>query len=126
MAVFFNDNAGIYTLQITGSLLIGFSEYTQGGDNALPAGTNTIISWPTGSYKAAFFNYVVSSGSSTRAGQIVATWYGTSSLYSETTTIDMGSTTDISMKPTLTSTDIVLNAIIEAGSWDVKSSVNLV
>lgn len=58
------------------------------------AGVNTIYSLQTASYDGAFFDYTLISGSNARAGQIMSIWSGSNIRYTETTTTDIGSTSE--------------------------------
>lgn len=123
------DNAGIFTLDITGSLIIGEignqTEYTY-GIVTCTQGTSSIIEWPTASYNSAFFNYSVLSGSNMRAGQLISVWNDSTASFTETTTMDLGDTTDVGVLVDVGSGNVKFLATIADGQWLVKSSVNLI
>ena len=66
------------------------------------AGTNTIYSLQTASYDGAFFDYTLISGLNARAGQIMSIWSDSEIRYTETTTTDIGSTSEFIFSVALT------------------------
>jgi hypothetical protein len=70
-----------------------------------------------GSYDGAIFDYVVKNGGNMRAGTITGVWNGAAASYNETSTVDMGTTSNISFNVTGTG---LLNAVIAGGTWQVE------
>jgi hypothetical protein len=70
-----------------------------------------------GSYDGAIFDYVVKNGGNMRAGTITGVWNGATSNYNETSTVDMGTTSNINFNVTGTG---LLNAVITGGTWQVE------
>lgn len=66
------------------------------------SGINTIYSIPTASYDGVFFDYTLISASNARAGQIMSIWSGSEIRYTETTTTDIGSTSEFIFSVALT------------------------
>lgn len=93
------------TSSINGIALIGTSSaqalYTTARITTI-AGLNTIYSLPTASYDGAFFDYTLISGTNARAGQIMSIWSGSQVRYTETTTTDIGSTSNFIFSVALT------------------------
>jgi len=93
------------TSSINGIVLIGTSSaqalYTTARITTV-AGINTIYSLPTASYDGAFFDYTLISGTNARAGQIMSIWSGSEIKYTETTTTDIGSTSNFIFSVALT------------------------
>ena len=92
-------------------------------------GTNTITSeYTSNGYKAAFYDYFVSSGSNIRSGNITSCWSGSTINYFETVTVDIGNTDQVTMSvilqtPLGPSPQVVLlrsNSTI-TGDWTVKA-----
>ena len=61
------------------------------------ATTQSIFGLSTSSYGGAFFDYTVQSGSNARAGSIMSVWNGSNISFTETTTTDIGDTTDFNV-----------------------------
>jgi len=93
------------SVYLTGSLLIGSSSvlslYTTAKTTTI-AGLNTIYSLQTASYDGAFFDYTLISGLNARAGQIMSIWSGSEIRYTDTTTTDIGSTSEFIFSVALT------------------------
>lgn len=119
----FNGNVSIH--QFTGSVAISSSLYSAQGASA-GIGTTTIVSLATGSYKAGFFDYVVSSGGNARAGTIMSVWDGSSVQYTDNSTLDIGVTTAISMSVSLSGGNALLSAAVSADTWNVKTTYRLI
>lgn len=93
------------TYQITSSWSNNLQNYpldvTQSVDIAIASTNHILLQHSTSSIVSAFYNYSVSSGSNARAGTISAIWNGSSILYSDNSTDDIGDTTDIYVFPIL-------------------------
>ena len=93
------------TSSINGIALIGTSSayalYTTAKITTV-SGLNTIYSIQTASYDGAFFDYTLISGLNARAGQIISIWSGSQIRYTETTTTDIGSTSEFIFSVALT------------------------
>ena len=86
--------------------------------------TNTnIASVPTGSFKAAFFDYYVASGSvNMRAGTVMAVHNNSTSRYTDTSTGDIGNTSAVDFSTSIVAGSLVLTANISSGTWEVKTA----
>ena len=87
------------------------------------SGSFTVYSLPTASYDTAFFEYSVRSGSNARAGTIMAIQSGSAVNFTETTTLDFGSTTAISFVVVVTGSNMALTGSSTTGAWTIKSIV---
>ena len=107
------------TSSINGIALIGTSSayalYTTAKITTI-AGTNTIYSLQTSSYDGAFFDYTLISASNARAGQIMSIWSGSQIRYTETTTTDIGSTSEFIFSVALTAGSASLQVTGSAGA----------
>lgn len=110
---------------VSGSLVVSGSQYTYGVANTSLSATNVITSISTGSYRAAFFNYVMTSGSNARAGQIASVWYINTCSFSEAITTDIGTTVGQEMSARISGSFIQLVASSSA-NWTIETSVNLI
>jgi hypothetical protein len=68
-------------------------------------------------YDGAIFDYVVKNGGNMRAGTITGVWNGAVANYNETSTVDMGTTSNINFNVTGTG---LLTAVITGGTWQVE------
>jgi hypothetical protein len=87
------------------------------------SGSFTIYSLPTASYDTAFFDYSIKSGSNARAGQIMAIQSGSAVNYTETTTMDFGSTSGLSLGVFVSGSNMVLTGSAATSAWVIKTIV---
>ena len=87
--------------------------------------TTTILSVATSSYYGAFFDYVAVSGSNSRAGNVMSTWNGSSVVYNESTTNDIGNTNEVTMSVDLSGANVRLRAT-NTNQWSIRSLVRLI
>jgi hypothetical protein len=76
----------------------------------------------------AFYDYTVRSSTTTacRIGSIYVIWSGTDVVFTDTSTVDLGSTTsDVKFTAQSTGTNIELWVDIASGDWDVTVGVRL-
>ena len=98
-----NDRSGLPVLQASasGEVYIGKapqSLYTTAVISSTTAATTqSIYGLSTSSYGGAFVDYMVQSGSNARAGNMMAVWNGSNINFTETTTTDIGDTTDFNI-----------------------------
>ena len=98
-----NDRTGFPILEVSasGEVWIGKSPqslYTTAVISSTTAATTqSIFGLSTSSYDGAFFDYTVQSGSNARAGSIMSVWNGSTINFTETTTTDIGDTTDFNL-----------------------------
>ena len=84
-------------------------------------GSNNIYSTPTGSYTAFFGKYTIHKSTNARAGEFMAVWNDAlPAVYTDTSTTDVGNTSDISFTATLVGNDIQINADALSSGWTVK------
>ena len=127
-----SSNVGIgttspsYRLQVSGSIAIE-NQGTTTIESTTFAGsltTNTnIASVPTASFKAAFFDYYVASGSvNMRAGTVMVVHNNSTSRYTDTSTADIGNTAAVDFSTSVVGGNLVLTANIASGTWEIKTS----
>jgi hypothetical protein len=109
----------------TGSLLLSSSLIANQNSPSLPSGTQTILTNPTSSYTAAFYNYVLTSGVNTRAGQFIATWNGGSIQYMDNSTVDIGNTLTVALTASLSGANVLLTSTLPSSGWTIKTLINL-
>jgi hypothetical protein len=91
---------------------------------------NTVLTIPIGSNKAFYFDYYVNNSSTGayRSGTIISITNGSSATFSELSSPDLvASTDDISFNVVISGgTDLVLKAIVLAGTWTVSISARII
>ena len=119
------------SLEVVGPTLIGSANTPSLNDTVQITATgngNVVYNVPTSSYEGAFFHYTAHSSSNARAGTIVSTWIpGTSNVvFNETTTNDIGSTSDVNFTTILTGANMALTASVGSGTWTIKTIISTI
>lgn len=114
------------SVSITGSLSVNgvLSQYATVPSSA--AGSNILFSQPVGSYTAAFYKYTVSKSTNARSGEVTAVWNGSSVQYTDTSTVDIGNTGEVTGSVALSAGNIQLNLTTTTSGWTLKSYVTYI
>ncbi len=78
------------------------------------------------SYTAAFFDFVVKKGTNVRSGTVYACHDDTNVEFTETSTNDLGDTSDVTLSVDKTSTNLRLIATVTSDDWSVKSLIRAI
>jgi hypothetical protein len=114
-------------LQVTGSLQVSSSIFQYSNNAAIVSGsTANIASFAVSSYTAGFFDFVVTSGANARAGTVLTVWNGTNVEFTETSTNDIGSTSNLILSASLSGANILLQGTSLSGSWNVKTLTRMI
>jgi hypothetical protein len=106
---------------VTNTLKIDGSETNVHTVLSTIVGSNNLYTIPTGSYTAAFGKYTIYNGTNARAGEFMTVWNDTLPVvYTDTSTTDIGNTSDISFTATIVSGEIQVNADALSSGWYVK------
>lgn len=90
-------------------------------------GTEVITTIVKANYKAAFFDYIVASGTGNlRAGTIQSVWNDTEIRYTDVSTTDIGDTSDVVLSVAVNGSNIELRATTLSNNWIVKSLVRTI
>jgi len=110
---------------LNGGLIVHGTLFTSGSNLDVDSGTETIAAVGTGSYDAAFFDYVVKKGGNYRAGTVTAVWEaGTNNVeFTDVSTNDLGNTADVVLSVDLFSATARLKATVSSDNWIVKTAV---
>jgi hypothetical protein len=115
-----------YKLHVSGAIAIenqGTTTIESTTFSGSLTGNTNIAFVPTGSFKAAFFDYYVASGSTNmRAGTIMAVQNNSTSRYTDTSTGDIGSTSAVDFSTSVLGGNLVLTANISSGTWEIKTA----
>jgi hypothetical protein len=106
----------------TASYLKGFNFVNTGSLVSFTNNDIPIIQMITGSYDAAFFDYVALSGSNTRAGMVFGSWVNGSINYTEVSNVDIGDTSKVTMSLALAGNVVQLIAnVTDTLPWKIKA-----
>ena len=127
-----NDISGFPVLQAdaTGEVYLGKSPqslYTTAVISSTTAATtHSLCTLSTSSYDGAFFEYTAHSASNARAGNIMSTWNGTDIVYAETTTADIGLTSDLTTEVIISGSTARLVAYGANAGYKIKTIIKAI
>ena len=112
---------------VSGTLNVGNTNIEfQENTNVTSGSWRVISSEPTASYRAAFFDYVMFSGSIARAGTIYSVWSASYAEYYENYTGDVGgSTAGVTLQAAISGSNIQLQATASNNAWTIRSLVRM-
>jgi len=117
------DVAG--NIKLSGVLYIGSRGIYQ-QQNTDVSGLELVANASTSLYRAAFFDYVIQKQGNVRAGTVFACNDGTSVEYTETSTNDIGDTSDVVLSVDISGTNMRLLADAATSGWSVKSLIRAI
>jgi hypothetical protein len=86
-------------------------------------GLSDVYSIPVSAYTGAFFDYTVLNSTGARAGNIMSIFSGSTVEFSETTTNDIGSTSDVTFTMSNDGSNATLQVSATTTGWEVKTIV---
>jgi len=132
MTILEGGNVGIGTttpgakLDIEGDILIKAANLSNQENLDVDTGTEVVATVPVASFTAAFFDFVIKKGTNIRSGTVYACHDGTSVEYTETSTADLGDTSDVVLSVDISGGQMRLLANAATTSWSVKSFVRAI
>ena len=89
-------------------------------------GTETVANVLISSYTAAFFDFVIKNGTNVRSGTVYACHDGTNVEFTETSTNDLGDTSDVTLSVDISGGNMRLRATTTSDDWSVKSLIRAI
>ena len=77
-------------------------------------------------YTAVFFDFVIKKGTNVRSGTVYACHDGTNVEFTETSTQDLGDTSDVTLSVDISSGNIRLVATVTSNDWSIKTLVRAI
>lgn len=123
-----NDISGLPILEVFDDDTVHMGSYQAPSLNTTvllnpSTGLSTVYSIPMSAYTGAWFEYTVKNTGGARAGQIMSIFSGNTVNFTETTTTDIGSTSDITFSMSADSTNTLLQVSATTTGWEVKTIV---
>mgnify|MGYP003640731812 CR=1 FL=1 len=127
----FFDNTKKFETTSTGVLVAGDiqidSALLSNQENTdVDTGTEAIASVVLATYTAAFFDFVIKKGTNVRSGTVYACHDGTNVEFTETSTNDLGDTSDVTLSVDISGTNMRLLATVTSDDWSVKSLIRAI
>ena len=108
---------------LTGALYISSAKIANEGNTDIDVGTEVIAQVAIADFTAAFFDFVVKKGTNVRAGTVFACNDGTLVEYAETSTVDLGDTSDLVLTVDISAGNMRLLGTAASVDWSVKSLI---
>ena len=89
-------------------------------------GTETVANVAIATYTAAFFDFVIKKTTNVRSGTVYACHDGTSVVFTETSTNDLGDTSDVTLSVDISGGNMRLLATTTSDDWSVKSLIRAI
>jgi len=112
---------------VFGVVTVQSASFDYGQNLSVSAGGYQVIaSEATSSFRCAFFDYVMFSGSIVRAGTVTSTWSGSATEYYENYTADLGgNTSGVLLQTAISAGNIQLQASASTAAWTIRSLIRL-
>ena len=124
-----NDRSGLPALEVSasGEVYIGKSPqslYTTAVISSTTANiSQSIYGLSTSSYGGVFVDYTANSGSNARAGSIMSIWNGSSLNFTETTTLDIGDTSNLLMQVAISQSQAQVQSYATTAGYNIKTII---
>ena len=92
----------------------------------IDTGAEVVAQVSTSTYTAAFFDFVVKKTTNVRSGTVYACHDGTSVVFTETSTNDLGDTSDVTLSVDISGGNMRLLATVTSDDWSVKSLIRAI
>ena len=117
------SNTGI---TVTGDIVIDSALLSNQDNTDVDTGTETVANVAIATYTAAFFDFVIKKGTNVRSGTVYACHDGTTVQFTETSTQDLGDTSDVTLSVDISGSNMRLRATSLSESWSVKSLIRAI
>lgn len=114
------------TLSTSSDLYLNNTVLSNQENTDVDTGTETVATVAIADYDAAFFDYVIKNGINLRAGTVYAVHDGTNIEYTETSTQDLGDTTDVTLSVDISGADLRLLATTITDNWIIKTLIRAI
>jgi hypothetical protein len=129
-AMYINHDKDVYFLDdidIAGQIRIASALISNQENTNIDASTSPeLVGQVATSYTAAFFDFVVKKGTNVRSGTVYACHDGTNVEFTETSTNDLGDTSDVTLSVDISGTNMRLLATVTSDDWSVKSLIRAI
>ena len=113
-------------LEVVGNIKITAAVLSNQENADVDTGTETVASVEIATYTAAFFDFVIKKTTNVRSGTVYACHDGTTVQFTETSTQDLGDTSDVTLSVIISGTNMELQATTTSDDWSVKSLIRAI
>ena len=128
--LYYNGSSKLQTtntgVAVTGDAQIDSALLSNQENTDVDTGTETVASVAIATYTAAFFDFVIKKTTNVRSGTVYACHDGTNVEFTETSTQDLGDTSDVTLSVDISGTDMRLRATTTSDDWSIKSLIRAI
>ena len=127
-----NGKVGIGTnspgeaLEVVGNIKIQSALLSNQENTDVDTGTETVAEFSAAAFTAGFFDFVIKKGTNVRSGTVYACHDGTNVEFTETSTQDLGDTSDVTLSVDISGGNMRLLATVTSDDWSVKSLIRAI
>ena len=111
---------------VTGDVQIDSALLSNQENTDVDTGTETVANVAIATYTAAFFDFVIKKTTNVRSGTVYACHDGTNVEFTETSTQDLGDTSDVTLSVDISGGNMRLRATTTSDDWSVKSLIRAI
>jgi hypothetical protein len=120
------SSMSVATASYASTLNIGISQISTNTVASSIVGANNLFTTSTGSFTSGFYKYNAYSGSNSRAGEVVASWINGVAVYTDFSTVDIGTTTVVTASVSIVTAQAQFNIQTNTSGWTIKSQVTYI
>ena len=113
-------------LDVNGNVKIKDALLSNQENTDIDSAAAEVVAQVSTTYTAAFFDFVVKKGTNVRSGTVYACHDGTNVEFTETSTNDLGDTSDVTLSVDISATNMRLLATVTSDDWSVKSLIRAI
>ena len=113
-------------LDVAGNIKIQAALLSNQDNTDVDTGTETVANVAIATYTAAFFDFVIKKGTNVRSGTVYACHDDTTVQFTETSTQDLGDTSDVTLSVDISGGNMRLLATVTSDDWSVKSLIRAI
>jgi hypothetical protein len=118
------SNSG--SLNVISDITTGTANISSQNNTDIDTGAEVVAQVSTQTYTAAFFDFVVKKGTNVRSGTVYACHDGTDVEFTETSTQDLGDTSDVVLSVDKSGFNLRLIATTTSDNWSVKTLIRAI
>ena len=132
MTILGDGNVGINTttpgekLEVVGNIKITAAVLSNQENTDVDTGTETVAEFSAAAFTAGFFDFVIKKTTNVRSGTVYACHDGTTVQFTETSTQDLGDTSDVTLSVDISGGNMRLRATTTSDDWSIKSLIRAI
>jgi len=113
-------------LDVAGNIKITAAVLSNQENTDVDTGTETVAEFSAAAFTAGFFDFVIKKTTNVRSGTVYACHDGTNVEFTETSTQDLGDTSDVTLSVDISGGNMRLRATTTSDDWSVKSLIRAI